>query len=81
MAETLRLSALALFAVGPAVAMLAILRRRREPSPILYQMRGWRCHVPAILLPVEWMLAPTLIAFRVGEFEEGWLPLRLVGFA
>jgi protein-S-isoprenylcysteine O-methyltransferase Ste14 len=80
-AEVLRISALALFVVGPTVAMLALLRRRREPSPILYRMRGWRGYVPAVLLPVEWIAAPALIALRVGEINGGWLPVRLVGLA
>src|SRR5262245_63648724 len=79
MSEALRLSALALFAVGPAVALLALLRRRREPSPVLSRITGWRCYVPAALLPIEWIVAPALIAFRVGEIDAVWLPVRLVG--
>jgi len=81
MFEALRLSALALFAIGPAVAVLAHLLRHRKPSPILYRMRGWRLYVPAILLPVEWLLAPGLIAIHVGEIGAGWLPVRLSGLA
>ena len=81
MSEALRLSALALFAVGPAVAVSALLRRRRKPSPIVYRTSGWRFYVPAVLLPVEWLLAPALIAFRVGEIEADWLPVRLGGLA
>jgi protein-S-isoprenylcysteine O-methyltransferase Ste14 len=33
------------------------------------------------LLPVEWLLAPALIALRIGEIEAGWLPLRVAGVA
>jgi hypothetical protein len=40
MSETLRLSSLALFAVSPVVAMLALLRRRLKPSPTLSRIRG-----------------------------------------
>jgi protein-S-isoprenylcysteine O-methyltransferase Ste14 len=81
MSEALRLSSLALFAVGPAVAVLALLRRRLKPSPTLSRIRGWRWYVPVVLLPVEWLFPPALIALRVGEIEAGWLPLRVVGLA
>jgi protein-S-isoprenylcysteine O-methyltransferase Ste14 len=81
MSEALRLSSLALFAVGPVVAVLALLRRRFKPSPTLSRIRGWRWYVPVALLPVEWLLPPALIALRVGEIEAGWLPVRVVGFA
>jgi len=81
MNEALRLSSLALFAVGPAVAVLAIWRRGREPSQTLARIAGWRWYVPAVLLPIEWLLPPALIALRVGEIEISWLPVRVVGLA
>src|SRR5258707_12117141 len=81
MSEGLRLSSLALFAVGPVVAVLALLRRGFKPSVTLYRVRGWRWYVPAVLLPAEWLLPPALIAFRVGEIEAGCLPVRVVGLA
>ena len=81
MSEALRLLALALFAVGPVVGVQALLRRGLKPSPILSRIRGWRWYVPSALLPVEWLLAPALIALRVGEIEAGWLPVRVVGLA
>jgi len=49
MSEALRLSSLALFAVGPVVAVLALLRRRLKPSPTLSRIRGWRWYVPVVL--------------------------------
>jgi protein-S-isoprenylcysteine O-methyltransferase Ste14 len=81
MSETLRLSSLALFAVGPVVAVLALLRRAVRPSPTESRIRGWRRYVPAVLLPVEWVLPPVLIALRIGEIEAGWLSVRVVGLA
>jgi protein-S-isoprenylcysteine O-methyltransferase Ste14 len=81
MTEALRLASLALFAVGPVVAVLALLRRRLKPSPTLSRIRGWRWYVPALLLPVEWLLPPVLIALRVGEIDTGWLSVRVVGLA
>src|SRR5580704_16605673 len=66
MNDALRLSSLALFAVGPVVAVLALLRRGLKPSPTLFWIRGWRWYVPVVLLPVEWLFAPALIALRVG---------------
>ncbi len=79
MNDGLRLSSLALFAVGPLVAVLALMRRGRQPSPTLSQIKGWRWYVPSVLLPIEWLLPPALIALRVGEIEADWLPLRVVG--
>src|ERR1700730_8827459 len=81
MSEALWLSSLGLFAVGPVVAVLALLRRGLKPSPTLSRIRGWRWYVPVVLLPVEWLLPPDLIALRVGEIEAGWLPARIVGVA
>jgi protein-S-isoprenylcysteine O-methyltransferase Ste14 len=81
MREALRLSSLALFAVGPVVAVLALVRRARSPSPTQSRIRGWRWYVPTVLLPVEWLLPPVLIALRIGEVEAGWLSVRVVGFA
>jgi protein-S-isoprenylcysteine O-methyltransferase Ste14 len=81
MSEGLRLSSLALFAVGPVVAVLAVLRRGLQPSPTLNRIKGWRWYVPVGLLPLEWLLPPALIASRVGEIEAGWLPVRVVGLA
>ncbi len=81
MTDALRLLSLALFAVGPVVALMALLRRRLEPSPMRSRIRTWRGHVPAILLPAEWLLPPILIALRLGEIQVGWLPLRVVGLA
>ena len=79
MSEGLWLASLALFAVGPVVAALALLRRASKPSATLSRISGWRWYVPSVLLPVEWLLPPALIALRVGEFEADWLPLRVVG--
>ena len=81
MTEVLRMSSLALFAVGPVVAVLALLRRGLKPSATLSRITGWRWYVPAVLLPVEWLLPPALIALRVGEIEAGWLPARALGLA
>jgi protein-S-isoprenylcysteine O-methyltransferase Ste14 len=81
MTEALRLSSLALLAVGPVVAVLALLRRGLKPSPTQSRIRGWRWYVPVILLPVEWLLPPALIALRIGEIEAGWVSVRIIGFA
>jgi protein-S-isoprenylcysteine O-methyltransferase Ste14 len=81
MSEALRLFSLALFAVGPVVAVLALLRRWVEPSPMRSRIRGWRRYVPAVLLPAEWLVPPLLIALRIGEIEVGWLPVRVLGLA
>jgi protein-S-isoprenylcysteine O-methyltransferase Ste14 len=81
MSEALRLSSLALFTIGPAVALLALLRRARQPAATLSRVEGWRWYVPPVLLPLEWLLPPALIFFRVGEIEIGLLPVRVAGLA
>jgi protein-S-isoprenylcysteine O-methyltransferase Ste14 len=68
-----------LFAVGPVVAVLALVRRRLKPSPTLSRIAGWRWYVPVVLLPMEWVLPPALIALHVGEIEAGWLPAQVFG--
>jgi protein-S-isoprenylcysteine O-methyltransferase len=81
MSEVLWLSALSLFAVGPVVALVALLRRAFTPSATQFRIKGWRWYIPAVLLPIEWLVPPVLIALRFGEIEGWWLPLRLVGLA
>lgn len=81
MAEALRLSSMALFAIGPVVAAMALQHRVIEPSRLQDRIRSWRWYVPPVLLPAEWLLPPILIALRVGEIEVGWLPVRVVGLA
>jgi protein-S-isoprenylcysteine O-methyltransferase Ste14 len=81
MSEAVRFSALGLFAVGPVVAVLALLRRKFKPAATMCRIEGWRWHVPTFLLPVEWLLPPILIGFRVGEIDAGWLPVRVAGLA
>jgi protein-S-isoprenylcysteine O-methyltransferase Ste14 len=81
MCEIFRMSSLALFASGPLVAGLALLCRTFKPSTTIDRIRGWRWYVPPILLPVEWLLPPVLIAFRAGEVEADWLAVRVAGLA
>src|SRR5262249_41075486 len=66
---------------GPVVALLAWLRRRAGTGPAQYQAKGWRWHVPTVLLPVEWLLPPALLLLGFGELQAEWLPVRLVGLA
>jgi protein-S-isoprenylcysteine O-methyltransferase len=81
MQEGLRLCFLALYAIGPVVAVLALRRRWLKPSASRLRVEGWRSYVPSILLPVEWLLPPMLILFGLGEIQAEWLPVRLVGLA
>ena len=81
MNEGLRLCFLGLYAVGPAVAMVALLRRPSGRSTTLGRVQGWRWFVPPFLLPVEWLLPPALLVLGLGEFQAGWIPVRLLGLA
>jgi hypothetical protein len=58
MNDILRLCSLSLFAVGPVVALLALLRRTFKPSARLHRVQDWRGYIPTFLLPVEWLLPP-----------------------
>src|SRR5437879_4794074 len=77
----MRLYCLTLFAVGPVVALLALLRRGPKPRATLYRAKGWRACIPAILHPVEWLFPPALMGLAVGEIAVDWLPLRLCGLS
>jgi protein-S-isoprenylcysteine O-methyltransferase Ste14 len=77
--EGLRLCFLALYAVGPAVALLALLWRRGS-AMARQRVAGWRWYVPSALLPIEWGLPPALIFLGLGEIQTGWLAVRLLGF-
>ncbi len=79
MIEALRLSAMALYAVGPVLSVMALRGRWLNPSPMRARIRSWRWYVPTLLLPVEWVLPPILIALRIGEIEADWLAVRVVG--
>jgi protein-S-isoprenylcysteine O-methyltransferase Ste14 len=79
MNEGLRLFSLALYGVGPAVALAGLLRRRFEPSRALSRVEGWRRYVPPVLLPVEWLVPPALIATGAGEARADWLAVRVAG--
>lgn len=81
MVEGIRFASLALFAVGPLVAAPALWRRRLAPSAIVDRIPGWRWYVPSLLLPLEWLLPPALIALRIGEFATDWPVLQIVGLA
>src|SRR5262245_36676837 len=81
MLQGLRFCFLALYAVGPLVALLALLRRRLRAAPARDRIPGWRWYFPSILLPIEWLLPPVLLYLEVGEIEAEWLTVRLLGFA
>jgi protein-S-isoprenylcysteine O-methyltransferase Ste14 len=81
MNEELRLCCVALYCVGPVVALLAVLRRGLKPLGKLNRMKGWRGYIPTLLLPVEWLLPPALIFLGVGEIPANLFSLRFVGFA
>src|SRR5262249_48738802 len=78
MHEGLRLCFLALYASGPAVALLA-LRRRRRAATARDRIAGWRWHIPTALLPIEWLLPPALIFLGLGELQAECFPVRLLG--
>jgi protein-S-isoprenylcysteine O-methyltransferase Ste14 len=77
----LRLCFLALYAVGPAVAILALASRASAPSSPRQRGQGWRWHVPTVLLPLEWLLPPVLILLGTGELPLDCFLLRVVGLA
>jgi protein-S-isoprenylcysteine O-methyltransferase Ste14 len=77
----LRLCFLALYGVGPAVALLALRRRRLSAVVAQYREDGWRWYIPPVLLPVEWLLPPALVLLGRGEIQAEWPGVRLLGLA
>jgi protein-S-isoprenylcysteine O-methyltransferase Ste14 len=77
----LRICFVALYAIGPIVALLALLRRRRSASTARKRIQGWSWYVPPVLLPIEWLLPPLLLVLELGEIRAEWLPVRLLGCA
>jgi protein-S-isoprenylcysteine O-methyltransferase Ste14 len=81
MDEGLRLCFLGLYAIGPAVAILARLRRRHGGWTAQSRVEGWRWYVPPFLLPVEWLLPPAFVVLGLGQIQAAWVPVRLLGVA
>ena len=81
MKEVLPVCCVALYAIGPAVGFLRLLRQGFKRSPRLYRITGWRWHIPTLFLPLEWLLPPLLILLGIGEIDADWLPVRVGGFA
>ena len=81
MSPEVRLAFAALYAVGPAVALIAWLRRRPGGSTVGHRIAGWRGIVPAVLLPAEWLLPPALVRLGLGEVPTDSPVVRLMGFA
>ena len=81
MKEVLPVCCVALYAIGPAVGFLRLLRQGFKRSPRLYRITGWRWHIPTLFLPLEWLLPSLLILLGIGEIDADWLPVRYGGFA
>jgi len=70
-----------MYAVGPAVALLALSRRGFGRTVGLERVGGWRWYVPSVLVPIEWLLPPALILLAVGEVPTDSPAFHLLGFA
>src|SRR5262245_53780432 len=81
MKEVLQVCCMALYAIGPGVGLLRLLRQGFKRSPRLHRIAGWRWHIPTLFLPLEWLLPPLLLLFGIGEIEAELLPVRFGGFA
>ena len=79
MNESLRLfRVLPTFGIGPVVAFLSLLQAGCSTFAVA-RLPGCGGYLPALLIPVEWVLPPVLIFLGVGELEASWMPLRIVG--
>jgi protein-S-isoprenylcysteine O-methyltransferase Ste14 len=65
---------LAVFAVKVLPAAAAV----RDPER---RATGWRRHLPALLLPIGFVVPPLLLWLRWGELDAGWPVVRLAGLA
>jgi protein-S-isoprenylcysteine O-methyltransferase Ste14 len=81
MYQGLRFYFLSLYAIGPVISLVVLLRRGLKPSTAQYKVKDWRRYIPTVLLPFEWLLPPALILLGFGEVRAEWLPARLSGCA
>ncbi len=81
MQDVLPLYFVASYAVGPLAVLVTTLSRGLKAALAQHAVEDWRRYLPAIMIPLEWLLPPALILLRFGEIQSGWLPVRLLGFA
>lgn len=79
MGEALRAYFLLFYGAG-LVVLLARTTRMFFASPAAeYQPSGAHRYLPAILIPLEWVVPPLVIFLRVGEITAEWPVVRALG--
>ena len=80
MAERLRLYFLVFYVIGLMVLLIKVVPRSLGTRPAGKRLEDARRWLPAVLLPLDWLIPPAFILLRVGEIEMTWVGLRLFGF-
>jgi len=79
-ADALRAYFIGFYAIGAAVLVIVALRPARDDAAVENRPSGIRAYLP-VLAPVNWLVPPILMWFRVGELSVDWSTIRLVGVA
>ena len=80
MTEGLRLYFLSFYAVGVAVLVFNVLSASVPSEQVEKRPEDVRRYLPAVLIPLTWLLPPLVILLRIGEPQVEWNGLRLLGF-
>jgi protein-S-isoprenylcysteine O-methyltransferase Ste14 len=79
MIEPLRSYFLLFYAIGLIVLLAKTVHMAVAAAPSQYQPSGARRYLPAILIPLEWVVPPVAIFLQVGEVHAEWLSVRACG--
>lgn len=79
MIPALRPYFLLFFAIGAIVLLVKTGHMLGAAAPTQYQASGARRYLPAILIPLEWVIPPVAIFLRLGEIPAAWPALRACG--
>jgi protein-S-isoprenylcysteine O-methyltransferase Ste14 len=81
MADTLRFGFLAGYAVALVVLVVRVLPLAARIPGSAQRATGARRWLPAVLLPVAFLVPPAIMLARVGELDRTWPVVRLAGVA
>jgi protein-S-isoprenylcysteine O-methyltransferase Ste14 len=79
MSAALRLFFLAFYCVSLAVFAAKVLPVAAAVHNPERRATDWRRHLPALLLPIGFVVPPLLLWLRWGELDAGWPAVRLAG--
>jgi protein-S-isoprenylcysteine O-methyltransferase Ste14 len=81
MSAAIRIWFIALYTLGIIVALVHLVPGRRASAAAESRIADRRRWLPALMLPIVWLLPWILLVTRVGSLGRSWPVLRLVGVA